>query len=183
MDGTISHVVGHDTTALVTLHDEVHGEVLDEEDAIVSKGTSEECVQHGVTCAISDGAASVCLATLAVISGLSTESSLVDLAISSSAERHTVGLKLTDSDGCFSSHVLDSILVTEPVGSLDGVIEMVSPIIRMHVSECSVDTALGSDSMGSGGEQLGDASGLESSFRESEGSSESSTTGTDDDPM
>lgn len=90
VDGTVSHVVGHDTTALVTLHNEVHGEVLHEEDAVVTKGASEKRVQHGVSRAVSDSAASVCLTTLAVVSGLPTEGSLVDLAFRGSAERHTV---------------------------------------------------------------------------------------------
>ena len=36
VDGAISHVVGHDTTALVSIHQQVHGEVLDKEDAIVA---------------------------------------------------------------------------------------------------------------------------------------------------
>jgi len=51
----------------------------------------------------------------------------------------------------------------------------------VHVAECSIDTALGSDSVRSGGEELGDASSLEACLRESESGSETSTTGTDDD--
>ena len=46
VNGTIGHVVGHDTAALTILHDEVHGEVLDEEDAIVAEGTTEQGVEH-----------------------------------------------------------------------------------------------------------------------------------------
>ena len=90
VDGTISHVVGHDSTALVALHNEIHGEVLYEEDAVVAEGATEERVQHGVSRAVSDGAAAVSLATLAEVSGLATEGSLVDLAFTCSAERHTV---------------------------------------------------------------------------------------------
>jgi len=53
----------------------------------------------------------------------------------------------------------------------------------MHVAEGSVDTSLGGDGMGSGGEKLGDAGGLETSLGESEGSSETGTTGTDNDSI
>ena len=42
-------------------------------------------------------------------------------------------------------------------------------------------TYLGSDGMGSGGEELGDASSLETSFGETEGGSETGTTSTNND--
>jgi len=36
VDSSIGHVVGHDTTALVTIHEEIHCEVLHKEDAVVA---------------------------------------------------------------------------------------------------------------------------------------------------
>ena len=91
---------------------------------------------------VGDGAAAVGLTSLSVVDGLSTEGSLVDLALAGTRERHSVGLELTHGDGSLSSHVLDSVLVTEPVGSLDSVVEMVSPVVLVHVAESSVDSTL-----------------------------------------
>lgn len=73
---------------------------------------------------------------------------------------------------------MDSILISEPIRSLDGVVPVLisirnpdrargnshvpSPIVLGHVSERSVDSSLSSDRMTSRGEQLGDTSSLES---------------------
>mmetsp|Transcript_27195 Transcript_27195/g.33827 ORF Transcript_27195/g.33827 Transcript_27195/m.33827 type:complete len:379 (-) Transcript_27195:7-1143(-) len=181
VDGTVGHVVGHDTAALTVLHDQVHGEVLDEENAVVAESATEERVKHRVTSAVGDGAASVGLTTLAEVSGLATEGTLVDLAVASAAEGHTVGLKLAHGNGRLTSHVLDGVLVTEPVGALHCVVEVVAPVIGVHVAEGSVNTSLCSNSMGSGREELGDASRAETSLRETKSSTESSTTSTDND--
>ena len=91
VNGTIGHVVSHDTAALITVHEEIHGEVLHEEDAVVAESSSEESVQHAVAGSVGDSTASVGLATLAEVSGLTSEGSLVDLTLAGSAEGHTVG--------------------------------------------------------------------------------------------
>lgn len=49
------------------------------------------------------------------------------------------------------------------------------------LSKSGVDTTLGSDSVTSCGEQLGDTSSVESSLGQTEGSAQTGTTGTDDD--
>ena len=170
VNGSVSHIVGHDTTALAIFHDEVHREVLNEEDAIITEGTSKECVQHGVSSTVSDSTASVSLSTLAKICGLTTEGSLVDLTVTGSAEGHTIGLELADSDRGLPSHILDGILISKPIGTLDCVIEVISPVILVHVAESGVDSTLSGDSVRSGGEQLGNTSSLESSLGETESS-------------
>ena len=75
---------------------------------------------------------------------------------------------------------MDSVLVTQPVTSLDGVVHVPSPVILVHVSKSSVDTTLSSDSVGSGGEQLGDTSSVETGLSQTEGGSQTSTTSTND---
>jgi hypothetical protein len=67
MDGTVSDVVGHDTSAFTVLHDQIKSEVLNEENAVVTESATEKCVQHGVTSSVSDRTASVSLATFAVL--------------------------------------------------------------------------------------------------------------------
>jgi hypothetical protein len=77
VQSTVLLVVSQDTTALTILHDQVEGEVLNEVVGVVAKRLAVESVEKGVTGSIGGGAASVGLATLAVLLGLTTESSLV----------------------------------------------------------------------------------------------------------
>jgi len=81
MDCSISHVVSHNSTALVTLHDEIKGEVLNEEDAVVPESPTEQGVQHAVSGSIGDSAASVGLTALTPVLGLATECSLINLTL------------------------------------------------------------------------------------------------------
>lgn len=92
MDGSISHVVSHNSLdgSIDGGLDQVHSEVFDEEDGIVTKGTSHQGVKHRVTSPIGDAAASVGLSTFTIVLGLSSKGSLVDLSFSSAGERHTV---------------------------------------------------------------------------------------------
>jgi hypothetical protein len=73
---------------------------------------------------------------------------------------------------------VDGVLVTEPVGTLDSVVHVPAPVVLGHVAESGVDTTLGSDSVRTGREELGDTSGLETTLGETESGTETSTTGT-----
>ena len=142
MNSAISHVVSHNSTAFISLHNQIHSEILYEEDAVVTKRTSKECVQHRVSGSVSDSAAAVSLSSFAELGRLTTEGSLINLAISSSTEWHAVRLKLANSNWSFSCHVLDCILVTEPIATFDSVVEVVSPVIFVHVSKSCVNATL-----------------------------------------
>lgn len=43
----------------LVVHNEIKGKVLDEESAVVGKGSSEEGMQHGVSCSVSNGTGSI----------------------------------------------------------------------------------------------------------------------------
>ena len=94
VDSAISHVIGHDSSALITLHEQVHGKVFHEEDTVIAESTAKECVKHRVSGTVSHSSASIGLATLAKVGRLASEGPLVDLTLASSAEGHTVGLEL-----------------------------------------------------------------------------------------
>jgi hypothetical protein len=91
-------------------------------------------VEHGVTCSVGHTAAAVSLATSSPVLGLTTEGSLVNLTLSSSTEGHSIGFELTDSDGGFTGHILDSVLVSKEIGSLHCVVKVPSPVIIMDVA-------------------------------------------------
>lgn len=89
-------------------------------------------------------------------------------------------LKLDNRGGSLTGHVMDSILVAQPVRALDGIVHVPSPVILVHVAESSVDATLGGDSVTSSGKQLRDTGSVEASLGETKGGTETSTTGTDD---
>ena len=62
VDGAVSDADAGDTAAdTIIVHDEVQAEVLDEEGAVVGEGTTEEGVQHGVTCSVGHCTSTICL--------------------------------------------------------------------------------------------------------------------------
>lgn len=80
VDGTVSHVVSHDTSALTVFHNKIHTEIFDEENAIVTKGSSKKSMEHTMASSVCDSAASISLTALSIILRLTSESSLIDLA-------------------------------------------------------------------------------------------------------
>ena len=84
-------------------------------------------------------------------------------------------------DGCrrLSGHIMDSILVAEPVGALDSIVHVPSPIVLVHVTERSVDAALGSDSVASGREELRDTGCVEAGLGKTEGCPQAGTASSD----
>jgi len=134
MNSSVGHIVCHDSYAIFSIHNQIHGKVLNEEDAVKAKSSTEESVKHRVPCSISDGTTSIGLASSTIVSRLTSEGSLIDLSFICSAEGHTIRLEFQDSFWCLFGHIVNSILVSEPITSLNCVIEVPSPIVLVHVS-------------------------------------------------
>lgn len=94
VEGTVFHVNSKHTDTFAVLHEKVESKVLDEEIGVMSERLTVQGVENGVTGSVSGGGTSVSLTTLAVLKGLTPESSLVDLTLLSSGEGHTVVLEL-----------------------------------------------------------------------------------------
>lgn len=75
---------------------------------------------------------------------------------------------------------MDSILVTEPVGTLDGIVHVPSPVIFVHVSEGSVDSTLRGNSVTSGREEFRDTGRVEASLGKTESRAETGTASAND---
>jgi len=88
-------------------------------------------------------------------------------------------IRARDSSWRLPSHVLDSVLITEPVTALDSVVEVPSPVVLVHVSKGRVDTSLGCDCVRSGWEQLGNAGCFVTRLGESESCPEAGTSSSD----
>lgn len=74
---------------------------------------------------------------------------------------------------------MNSILITQPIGTLDGIVHVPSPVVLVHVSKGGVDATLGGDSVTSGREKLGDTGSVEAGLSETEGGSQTGATCTD----
>ncbi len=100
-----------------------------------AKRLTVEGVKHGVTGTVGGGGTSVSLTTLTVVERLTTESTLVDLAVLGTGEGKTEVLELDNGTGSLTTHVVDSVLVTEPIGTLDGVVHVPPPVVLGHITE------------------------------------------------
>ena len=131
----VVEVPGHDAAAgALLVHDQVEGEILDEELGVVLQRLLVERVQDGVAGAVGGGAGALRDA-LAELGGHAAERALVDLALGGAAERHAEMLELDDRRDRLAAHVFDGVLVAEPVRALDGVVHVPAPVVLAHVAE------------------------------------------------
>mmetsp|Transcript_14923 Transcript_14923/g.28470 ORF Transcript_14923/g.28470 Transcript_14923/m.28470 type:complete len:393 (-) Transcript_14923:204-1382(-) len=181
VQGAVLHVEGHGPDALsVVRHEEVHGEVLDEVGGVEGQAAAVEGVQHGVAGAIGGAGAAVGLAPLAVLQALPAEGPLVDLPLLGPAEGQAELLQLQDGLGRLPAHVVNGVLVAQPVAALDGVVHVPPPVVGAHVAQRGVDAPLGGDGVRAGGEEFGEAGGAEARFGEAHGRAEAGAAGADD---
>ena len=75
---------------------------------------------------------------------------------------------------------MNGVLVTKPIRTLDCVIHVPAPVILCHVTQRSIDTALGSDCVRARGEQLCNTRRVQTALCKTEGSAQSGTASTDD---
>jgi hypothetical protein len=137
VERSILHVEREHTDTFTVLHEQVERKVFDEEVGVVAERLAVEGVKNGVTRSVGGGGAPVSLSSLSELERLSTKGSLVDLALLGTREWDTKVLELymsapyeadpcrthlDDSVRCLSAHVMDSILVSEPIRSLDGIV-------------------------------------------------------------
>merc|ERR1719174_744219 len=110
-----------------------------------------------MTSAIGCRCTTVSLATFAELQALATERTLVDLAFAGTRKWQSERLQFKDDLWRQAAHVLDRILVAEPIGTFDCVIRMPTPIIFSHICQCTVNPTLSSHSVRASWEDLADA--------------------------
>ena len=177
----LGHVQGqHAPAHAVGVHDQVEREVLDEELGLVRQRLLVQGVQDRVAGAVG-GRAGALGRALAVVRGHAAERALVDLAVGSARERDALVLEFDDRGDRLAAHVLDGVLVAQPVRALDGVVEVEAPVVLAHVAQRGGDAALRRHGVGTGREDLADARRLQALLREPEGRAQAGAAGADDD--
>ena len=129
VDRTVLQTQRHHTHALVAVHNQVQRVVLDEVRRVVRQRAAVQRVQHGVTRTIRSGGSTIRLTALAVVLRLTSERTLVDLAVLATREGKTVRLQLAHRTRSLAAHVVNGVLVTQPVRSLHRIVEVPSPVI------------------------------------------------------
>lgn len=74
---------------------------------------------------------------------------------------------------------MNSILISEPIRTLHGIVHMPPPVVLVHVSKRGIDTTLGGDGVRTSGEKLRDTGSLEASLGQTERRPQTGTSGTD----
>src|SRR5262249_3933743 len=115
---------------------------------------------HGMTGAVGGGTGAL-RGAFAVMRRHATEGTLIDLAVLAPREWQAPMLQLVHCLGRTAAHVFDGILIAQPIGAFDGVVQMPAPVVISHIAERGGDAALRRDRMRAGGKPLGDAGGLE----------------------
>ncbi len=174
VDRTGFHVQGDHAAAGTILHDQVNGEILDEELRRMPERLAVHGVQHGMTGTVGSGAGTLGDA-LAKVGRHAAERPLVDLAFLGTGEGHAPVLELIDGSRRVAHQILNGILVAQPVGPLDGVVHVPAPVVRPHVAERSGNAALGGHGMRAGGKHLGDAGRRKARFRGADNGPEAGT--------
>ena len=178
MDGAVVQVPGDHAAAGAILHHQIDGEVLDKKLGVVAQALLVEGVQDRMAGAVGRRAGALGDA-FAESGGHAAERALVDFAGLGAAERHAVVIELDDGGRRLLGHVLDGVLVTQPVGALDRVVGVPAPVVLAHVAERRRDAALGRHGVAPGREHLGDASGFEPGLGQAQGRAQAGAAGAD----
>ncbi|KAH3663545.1 hypothetical protein OGAPHI_004946 [Ogataea philodendri] len=181
--GSVLLVVCNAPHTFSVVHQQVHGKELDEVVGVVSERLTVQSVQKSVTGSVCNGTSSVCLTTLTELLGLTAKGSLVNLSLLRSREWKTVVFQLDNRVWGFSCHVVDGVLVSQPVRTFDSVVHVPSPFVRVHVTESGVDTTLSCHSVRSGWEQFRDTGNFEALLGQTKRCSKTGTTGTNHDDI
>ena len=182
MQAAVVELEGDDAAAgAILVHQQVDGEILDEELGRVLQRLAVQRVQHGVAGAVGGGAGALRRRAFAIFRGHAAEGALVDTAVLGAAEGHAVVLELVDGFRRVAAEVFDGVLVAEPVGALDGVVHVPAPVVGAHVAERGGDAALGRDRVRAGGKHLGDAGGAQAGLGAAKRRAQARAAGADDD--
>ena len=132
---------GHAHHVAFGVADQVQRHPLDEEVGLGFDILLVQRVQHGVAGAVGGGAGAF-HGLLTVVGGVAAKGALVNRAVRVAVKGHAHVFQVIHDLRCLAAHELDGILVAEPVRALDGVVEVVVPVVLVHVAEGGADAAL-----------------------------------------
>ena len=120
--------------------------------------------------------------SLAVVTGVAAEATLVDASLRGAVERHTHLLEVEHRVDGFLAHDLDGVLVGEVVATFDGVEGVPLPVVLFDIGQRGAHPALGRAGVTAGRVELGQHGGayLRPGF---DGGAHAGAAGADDDDV
>ncbi len=181
MDRAVVEIDRDDAAAAaLVVHDQVDGEILDEEFGRMAQRLAVHRVQHGVAGTVGGGAGAL-RGALAVMGGHAAERPLIDFAVFLAArERQAPMFQLVDRFRRGAAHIFDSVLIAEPVRALDGVVHVPAPVVLAHIAERGGDAALCRHGVRAGRKHFGDAGCAQSRLAASDHGAQSRPASADD---
>ena len=177
------HLQGGDTDHVaIGVADQIQRHPFDEEVGAGLDVLLVQRVQHGVARAVGCGAGALD-GFFTIVGGVAAEGALVNRAVGVAVERHAEVFQLVHHIGGLAAHELDGVLVAQPVGALDGVVEVVVPVVLGHVAQRGAHAALGGHGVRAGGENLGQRGHVQACARQFERSAHAGAAGPDDDDV
>ena len=151
-------IPGHDPPANAGVHNQIDCEILDKKFGPVLERLLIQRVKYGVPGAIGSRAGALCNA-FTKISRHASERTLVYFAFLGAREWHAIMLKLDYRGHCFAAHVLDCVLISQPVRTFNRIVHVPLPAIGPHVTKRSTHATLCCNRMASSREHLGNTGG------------------------
>ena len=145
---------GHADHVAIGVTDQVHGQPFDKEIGVGLHVLLVQGVQHGVAGAVSRGAGAF-YGFFPVVGCVAAKGALVNRAVGIAVKGHAHVLKLVHHFGCFAAHEFNGVLVAQPVRTFDGVVEVVMPVVVVHIAQGRANAALCGHRVRAGGEDLG----------------------------
>ena len=170
---------GHAQHVAVLIADQIQRHPFDEEVGLGLDVALIQRVQQRVTGTVGGGASAL-HRLLAVVRRMAAKRTLVDGAVGVAVKRHAEVFQFIDHVRRLAAHEFDRVLVAEPVGTLDGVVEVIVPIVFAHVAQRSTDTTLRRNGVRAGGEHLGQHGHGEAGFCQLQRCAHARTARTDD---
>ncbi len=183
MDRPIVELETDDAATAALFHDEIDGEIFDEELGRMAQCLAIERVQQRMAGPVGGGAGALRRRPLAEIGGHAAEGALINASVLGARKRHAPMFELIDRGRGVAADIFDRILIAEPVRPLHGVVHVPFPIVRPHIAERGGDAALGRDGMRAGRKDLGDRGGAQSRFRAADDGAQARAAGADDDDI
>lgn len=135
MTRPILHIHRRNPHTLPIHHHKIQRKPLNEELNAVLQALPIQRMQHRMPRSIRRTRRPIRLAAFSILQGLASESALVDCPICCAREGHTVVFEFDDGGHGFARHVVDCVLVTEPVGAFDCVVHVPAPVVFGHAGE------------------------------------------------
>ena len=184
VQGAVVQLPAHHALAFALFgHDQVDGEIFDEELGLLLQRLAVQRVQNRVAGPVGSGACALHGGAFAEFGGVAAERALVNLALVGARERHAVMFQLVNRLGRFAGQIFHRIRIAQPVRPLDGVVHVPLPVVGAHVGQRRGNAALCGNGVRAGREHFGHASGAQALFGHAQRRTQTSATGAYDDDV